>query len=249
MTLTPETVCAAVLAGGLGTRLRPAVGDTPKVLAPVGGRPFLALLLDRLAAGGFRECVLLVGHGADRVRAAFGDRHGPVRLVYSAEPEPLGTGGAVRYALPHLTGRPLLLLNGDSYCDADLPRLLAFHAVHGRRVTLCVTQVPDAGRFGRVAYDADGTVIRFEEKEASGRPGWINAGVYLFSPDVMADIPPGRPVSLEREVLPGLVAAGEVRGFPGDRFIDIGVPESYRSAAAFLGVGGPAALTPAEQVG
>jgi NDP-sugar pyrophosphorylase family protein len=232
-------VAAAVLAGGLGTRLRAAVPDRPKVLAEVNGRPFLAHLLDRLAAAGARDATLLVGYAADRVRAAFGDRHGPLRLAYSREPEPLGTGGAVRLGLPHLRGESVLLLNGDSFCDVDLAALLAFHRTHPPGATLTLTRVPDAGRYGRVRLDGY-RVTDFEEKNPHAGPGWINAGVYLFARELVEAIPAGRAVSLEGDCLPAWVAAGRVWGFAGGgRFIDIGTPESYAAAAAFFDVREP----------
>ena len=113
-------ITAAVLAGGLGTRLRPTVADRPKVLAPVGGRPDLAYLLDQLDAVGIGEVVLLTGYRAEQVRAAFGESYSGIRLRDSAEPVPLGTGGAARRALPLLSAPTILLLNGDSYCAVDL---------------------------------------------------------------------------------------------------------------------------------
>ena len=122
-------VTAAILAGGLGTRLRPAVADRPKVLAPVGGRPYLTYLLDQLAGAGVREVVLLTGYAADEVRDALGDRYGRMRLRYSVEPAPLGTAGALRLALPLLAAPAVLLLNGDSYCDADLGAFRRSHRV------------------------------------------------------------------------------------------------------------------------
>jgi dTDP-glucose pyrophosphorylase/GT2 family glycosyltransferase len=240
MPVTPGDVCPAILAGGLGTRLRPAVGRIPKVLAPVGGRPFLAYLLDQLADAGFDEAVLLVGYGAAQLREAFGERYGQLRLTYSAEPEPLGTGGAVRLALPHFGGRPVLLLNGDSYCEVELHRLLAFHTTHAGRASLCVAEVPDAARYGRVNCATDGQVVRFEEKQSDGSPCRINAGVYLLDAALVEAIPAGRAVSLEREMLPAWTDYGEVYGFAGTgRFIDIGVPESYHAAGAFFRVGKP----------
>jgi NDP-sugar pyrophosphorylase family protein len=224
-------VSAAVLAGGLGTRLRSVVADRPKVLAPVAGRPFLAHLLGQLARAGVRDAVLLVGYGADQVKAAFGGEYGGVRLTYSAEPAPLGTGGAVRHALPLLRGRSVLLLNGDSYCDADLAALRDAHAADA---TLTLTRVEDAARFGRVVLGAGDRVTDFGEKRPDPGPGWINAGVYLFRRDLLGAVPAGVPVSLERDVLPGWVRAGGVRGFRGGRFIDIGVPESYAAADDFF---------------
>src|SRR5207249_4136291 len=108
-------ITAAILAGGLGTRLRSVVADRPKVLATVAGRPFLSHLLEQLEASGIRETILLVGFGAGQVRSAFGTRFGDMALSYSVEPEPLGTGGALRNALGHFACDDVLLLNGDSF--------------------------------------------------------------------------------------------------------------------------------------
>src|SRR6478672_2624452 len=120
-------VTAAVLAGGLGTRLRSVVADRPKVLAPVAGQPFLVHLLDRLSKVGVGETVLLVGHRAEQVEAGLGFSHRGMRLTYSREPEPLGTGGAIRHALAQLVSETTLLLNGDSYCDLDYAAFGQFH--------------------------------------------------------------------------------------------------------------------------
>lgn len=230
-----DGISAAILAGGLGTRLRPVVADRPKVLAPVGGRPFLAYLLEQLRRAGLREAVLLVGHAADQVRGTFGDDYHGTRLIYSEEPQPLGTGGALRLAVPHFAGETILLLNGDSYCDADLPAFAAFHRARGNAASLALAAVPDTSRYGRVQVDSDGRVVRFEEKGGDRGPGWINAGVYLIQRDRLDDIAADRPVSLERDTLPAWVAGGRVGGFPAGRFIDIGTPESYAAADAFFG--------------
>src|SRR5207249_2054974 len=157
-----------------------------------------------------------------------------MKLTYSVEPEPLGTGGALRLALPLFRNEAVLLLNGDSYCDVDLTALAAFHKAHSGIATLTLAEVPDSSRYGRVHLNGDRRVERFEEKSGSNGPGWINAGVYLFDREALDVMEPGRAVSLERDVLPSWVARGEVFGFPGGRFIDIGTPESYAEAEAFF---------------
>jgi D-glycero-alpha-D-manno-heptose 1-phosphate guanylyltransferase len=229
----PE-ISVAILAGGLGTRLRPAVADRPKVLAPVAGRPYLSHLIEYLARYEVREVVLLVGHRADEVHAALGDRHNGVRLNYSVEETPLGTGGAVRLALPLLRAPHVLLLNGDSLCDANLNAFRREHARRGAEVGMVLARVSDTARFGSVMLNAEGCVVRFAEKTTTG-PGWINAGVYLLARDLIADAPAHRPLSLERDLMPEWVVAGKVWGFPGrGRFLDIGTPESYATAEAFF---------------
>ncbi|HSQ56677.1 MAG TPA: nucleotidyltransferase family protein [Gemmata sp.] len=228
-------VTAAILAGGLGTRLRSLVADRPKVLAPVAGRPFLAHLLDQLVDAGVRETVLLVGHMARLVREEFAESYRGMRLAYSTEPSPLGTGGAIRLALPLFQRETILLLNGDSYCSLDFAAFLHVHRHAGAAASLALAHVPNASRFGRVVLGKPGRVERFEEKSAEACSGWINAGVYLLDRGLIAGVEPGRSISLERELMPAWVAAGRVFGFQtSGRFIDIGIPESYREAEAFF---------------
>ena len=237
-----KDVSVAILAGGMGTRLRSVVADRPKVLAVVAGRPFLAYLLDQLLAAGIKETVLLVGYAADQVRNTLGDDYRGMRLINSIEAEPLGTGGAVRLALPHLREQTILLLNGDSYCDVELAQFLESHHRAKAHVSLALAEVADTSRYGRVCTDPAGRVVRFEEKGGARSPGRINAGVYLLPRRLVDRIPDSVPVSLEKEVLPWWVRHGGVWGFGGGRFIDIGTPESYADADEFFR---PVGATPA----
>lgn len=228
------TTTAFILAGGMGTRLRAAVADRPKVLAPVRGRPFLAFLLDRLASAGVRQAVLGTGYMADAVEAAFGAAHQGMRLSYAREEMPLGTGGALRNGLAQLPSDPVLVLNGDSYFDADLPSFVQAFAESGARAALLRARVPDVARYGQVHSADDGRVVRFEEKGAATGPGWINAGIYLFRREVLEAIPADRPVSLEKEVFPSLIGRGLYAVSQEGRFIDIGTPESYAEVERFF---------------
>jgi NDP-sugar pyrophosphorylase family protein len=231
----------AILAGGLGTRLRPVIGERSKVVAEVNGRPFLAHLLDQLARFGFRDVVLCVGWQADAVEAALGTAHGPLRLRYSRESEPLGTGGALRLALPLLEGPAAMVLNGDSYCDADLAAAWSEHRARRATATLVLVEMADTSRYGRVEVDAEGVIQRFTEKQESSTPGWINAGIYLLARSRIEAIPPGRVLSFERDVLPGWIGTG-LRGYcTSARFIDIGTPQSYSAASRFFGAEGGSA--------
>jgi NDP-sugar pyrophosphorylase family protein len=225
---------AAILAGGLGTRLAACVADRPKVLADVRGRPFLTYLLDQLAASGVERAVLCTGYRGDMVEAALGARRGALELAYSREREALGTGGALRLALGELRSKTVLVLNGDSFVEADLRELCAVHGAGGALGTLLLTEVEDAGRYGRVELDGAGRISAFREKSAGGR-GWINAGVYALERELLERIPAGRKLSLERDILPGWVPLGLRGHVTRGRFIDIGTPESYAAAQRFFG--------------
>lgn len=235
MSTLSRDLTVAILAGGLGTRLRSVVADCPKVLAPVLGRPYLTYVLDQVAAAGVQEVILLAGYGAEQLCDELGDSYGSLRLLYSVEPSPLGTAGAVRRALPFCRTQRLMLLNGDSYCDVDLAGFWQWHSRQAARVSLVLSRVPDTSRFGRITVNESGRVERFEEKIAGAGPGWINAGIHLLECDLLSALPAGRVLSLEREVLPGWVAHGLVRGYRSHgRFLDIGTPESYAEAEDFF---------------
>jgi NDP-sugar pyrophosphorylase family protein len=224
-------VKAFVLAGGLGTRLRPRFGDLPKGLAPLGGRPFLAHLFEWLAGAAVREVVLCAGFGAERLREALGNgaAYG-VRLEYSIEPEPLGTGGALRLAQPHVDG-PTLVVNGDTLVSCDPWEIERARWEQGAEGAVALYRVADAARRGRVECDEEGRVARFVEKDASHfGPAWVNGGLYAFSPRLWQRLGTGT-VSLERDVLPRVAAEGRLRGVAveGD-FYDIGTPEEWERA-------------------
>lgn len=239
----PETgpladIDVAVLAGGLGTRLRSVLGKTPKVLAPVAGRPFLDHLLAWLASFGARRVVLCVGFRAEAVLDHVANLPFPgIEVVTSQETEPLGTAGALRLALPHLRSEPVLVMNGDTFVDADLAAFAAAH--HARRATasiLCAT-VPSTARYGRLDIDDAGRIRRFSEKDPSDtRPGPINAGLYLFSQPWLATFARSTGSSLERDAFaaaaPGTFDAINAGGVT---FIDIGTPESFADAERVIG--------------
>jgi NDP-sugar pyrophosphorylase family protein len=224
-------VRAFVLAGGLGTRLRERFGDLPKPLVPVGGKPFLARQLDWLAAHGVREVVLCVGYGADRVREALGDGEAAgVRLFYSVEDEPLGTGGALKRAESHVQG-PSLVVNGDTLPELEPASLERARAARGAVGAVALFTLEDVSASGRVELDREGKVTAFVEKDAAYRgPGWVNGGCYTFAPSLWSWLPEG-PSSLERDVLPRLAAAGELVGQRQDgAFFDIGTPAGWERA-------------------
>jgi D-glycero-alpha-D-manno-heptose 1-phosphate guanylyltransferase len=227
---------AIVLAGGQGTRLRPAVSDVPKSMAPIAGRPFLAYVLERLERHGVTDIVLAVGYRSEQVIAGLGHRHGGVRLRYSEEQEPLGTGGALRQALALTSEFPVFALNGDTYLDLDLAAMRRALGGSDARIAMAVRMMDDTGRYGRVVVES-GRVAAFAPGEAGTR-GFINCGVYLFAADLLASAGMPEKFSFERDFLEPNVAALAPLAFEASGyFIDIGIPEDYaraqRDLAAF----------------
>jgi NDP-sugar pyrophosphorylase family protein len=211
------------------------VTDRPKALADIGGRPFLTYLFDQLVVAGARNVVLCIGYLGDQIRTILGESHGGLCLTYSQESVPLGTAGALRLALPLFTSNPVLVMNGDSYCDANLNEFFRWHIRRRAKATLLLTKVSDPQRFGRVRVSANGTVNDFEEKGGGNGPGWINAGIYLLNRHLLAEIPEGRTVSLEREIFPRWLGRGLYGFRTKGRFVDIGVPQAYADAQSFFG--------------
>jgi D-glycero-alpha-D-manno-heptose 1-phosphate guanylyltransferase len=225
---------AVILAGGLGTRLLPVVADRPKVLAEIHGRPFVSYLLDQLAAVGLRHVVLCTGFRAELVQSTLGPSYRGMELHYSPEETALGTGGALRSCSPLLRSDPVLVLNGDSYCEVDLRQFWSFHHAGNAKASLVLTQVADCSRFGKVCTDAEDRISSFEEKGAVSSPGWINAGIYLLCREWLDKIASNRPISLEREVFPRWTGPEFFAFRGGGRFLDIGTPETYAAAAEFF---------------
>jgi NDP-sugar pyrophosphorylase family protein len=216
-----------ILAGGLGTRLRSVVSDRPKVLAEVLGRPFLAYLLDQLAASGINRVILCIGYLGEQVIATFGENYGEMKIFYSRETQLLGTGGALRLALPLVQSSQVMVLNGDSFCEAALDQFHQFHLEQATPVSMILTQVADTARYGRVELSPTGRVEKFIEKRQNQGSGWINGGIYLMETELLATIPPTQPVSLEADLFPQWIDRGLSGYCSQGKFLDIGTPESY----------------------
>ncbi|HEX4669429.1 MAG TPA: NDP-sugar synthase [Solirubrobacterales bacterium] len=226
---------AIVLVGGEGTRLRPLTSDVPKPALTLVDRPFLAYMIEWLAAHGVTEAVLACGFLPDVLREALGDgEHAGVRLTYVTEPERRGTAGAIRFAADAL-GDDLddrfLALNGDVLTDLDLTALMDAHRERQARATIALHPVEDAAAYGLVSVDGDGQVTEFVEKTGEAVPGEINAGAYFLERSVLDLIPPGREVSIEREIFPLLVGAGLGALRLDGYWMDIGTPERYLQAS------------------
>ena len=225
---------AIVLAGGFGTRLAAQLDGVPKPMAPVAGRPFLEILLAQLRRGGCSRVLLSVGHLHQVIRDHFGAAFHGMQIDYVIEAAPLGTGGAIRVALAQASEDSALVLNGDTFVDADYAAMLRFHAAEGAAVTIAVVHQPDIARYGSVAIEGN-RIERFDEKGRSG-PGWINAGAYVLSKDLRWPAGLQERFSIERDFFVPEVArlrpaAYKVNGY----FLDIGIPDDLDRAQTELG--------------
>ena len=223
---------ALVLAGGEGTRLRPLTLTLPKPVIPLAGRPFLSFMLDWLHRHGVDDVLLSCGYRSHDVERVLGHAYRGMRLRYVVEAEPLGTAGPLRLAADEsvLEDR-VLVLNGDCLTDIDLTAELAQHEASGAKATLALVPVEDTSSYGVVPTLEDGSVEAFLEKRPGPAPtNRINAGAYVLEREVVERVPPGRAVSIEREVFPELVGDG-LYGYLSDAYwIDIGTPERYLEA-------------------
>lgn len=224
-------VTALVLAGGLGTRLRPVLSDRPKALAPVAGRAFIFFLLDRLASIGIRKTVLCTGYLAPMIRHAVGDEHHGMQIEYSVEELALGTGGALRRALTFVDTELVLVLNGDSYCKVSIAEYFQWYCNHPGRASLLLVPSPAESRYGNVKTEKE-RVIGFQEK--GDAQDWINAGIYFFPRVLLNSLPQGIS-SLETDLFPLLINKGLLIAYQTtEAFIDIGTDTSLRKAQDFF---------------
>lgn len=227
---------AIVLVGGEGTRLRPLTSDVPKPALTLVDRPFLAYAIEWLAAHGVTEVVLACGFLPEVLREALAgeEESAGVKITYVAEPEPLGTAGAIRFAAEALgdrLGDRFFALNGDVLNDLDLSALARAHDERSARATIGLHPVEDSAAYGLVRCDEAGRVLEFLEKTGEAVPGEINAGAYMLERSVLDLIPAGRAVSIEREVFPRLVGDGLCGLLLDGYWMDIGTPDRYLQAS------------------
>ncbi|MGB7983457.1 MAG: NDP-sugar synthase [Candidatus Nanopelagicales bacterium] len=237
---------AILLVGGQGTRLRPLTIHAPKPMLPVAGVPCTEHQIARARDAGVTRIVLGTSYKPEVFSDYFGDGADfGVELVYAVEDHPLGTGGAIRHAAEHLTSgpdEPVLVFNGDVLTGVDLTGLLAEHARVAADVSLYLTRVADPRAFGLVPTDAQGRVTAFLEKPSTPAEivtDQINAGCYVFRRGVIDRIPAGRPVSVERETFPELLAAGaRLQGVVDEGYwLDLGTPLAFVTGSADLVTG------------
>lgn len=223
-----------ILAGGFGTRLRPAVSDLPKCMADVAGQPMLEHIIRRLLSKGVRRFIFSLGYRAEVVEAFLRQVFPSLDYDLVIEDDPLGTGGALRFALSHAWADDVLVVNGDSLFLIDPDLLLRKHTAMGAECTLALKSMADADRYGTVEADPSGRILGFAEKK-SGVSGLINGGVYLLNRRrFLARAWPER-FSLEKDYFARFVREGCFAGVTADTyFIDIGIPEDYARAQVDL---------------
>lgn len=233
----PIPTDAVILVGGKGTRLRPLTLSAPKPMLPTAGLPFLTHLLARIEAAGIKHVVLGTSFKAEVFEDYFGDgsKMG-LEIDYVFENEPLGTGGGIRNVLPKLRGDNIMVFNGDVLGGTDLNAILDTHTKTDADVTLHLVRVGDPRAFGCVPTDEEGRVSAFLEKTQDPPTDQINAGCYVFKREIIEQIPEGRPVSVEREVFPNLLAEGKrVFGHVDTSYWrDMGTPEDFVRGSADL---------------
>lgn len=227
---------ALILAGGLGTRLRPIAPTGPKGLAPLLGRPFLEYQVDWLRRQGIGRIILCLGYASQAVVDHFGDGAAfGVEIIASVEPEPLGTAGALALARRFVTATAVAL-NGDTFYADDLAPMVAQHQATGACMTIAASASGERSAGGQLVADGALRVARFVEKSDAIHAAWVSAGLYLLEPAALALIPTGRAVSLERETIPALLAAEQpIYVYPLIHpFWDMGTPAGYTRLAAHL---------------
>ena len=224
---------AILLCGGMGTRLRSVVSDRPKPMADICGKPFLQYLLEMLRDKGITEVIFALGYMGEMIEEYFQDGSAfGLKISYSYEEEPLGTGGAIRNALPKILEEEVLVLNADTYFPMDYQGLLCFDQENDGDFSLATRGVPDISRYGAVRRDAAGRILAWNEKlEDGGQPlaGEINGGIYVMKKSLIAEIPEGKQ-SLEQDCIPKWLSEGKrIFGLPFDGyFMDIGIPKDYQ---------------------
>jgi NDP-sugar pyrophosphorylase family protein len=225
---------AIILAGGVGTRLRPLSCTRPKLLFPVLNKPLLDWTLERLAKAGVDGVTLAVKYMADAFMQRYGKSTHGITISYSLEKTPMFTGGAIKYAEDVIdTTEPFLVLNGDIFTTIDYAELVNKHKQNNAVATLALYSVEDPSRYGTVKLTDQNKITQFVEKAPLGEApsNLINAGVYVLDPEIFSHIPAGRPVSIEREVFPVLAEQGKLFGHEFNRvWIDIGKPADYLKA-------------------
>ena len=224
---------AIILAGGMGTRLRETISDLPKPMAPVNGKPFLFYVLNWLKDYQVEKVILSTGYRSESIFEYFGGSFCGIPLEYAVEQKPLGTGGAISFALQKSQGNDVLVLNGDTWFPVPVSRFYLFHTGNQNRFSLALKPMKDFSRYGNVDCAGD-TIIRFNEKKFCSE-GLINGGLYIINRAFFESLKLPEVFSVEADVLEKYAGSSFLKCMVFDEpFIDIGIPEDYMHAAGLL---------------
>ena len=231
---------AVIIAGGLGTRLRPLTYNTPKPIVPVANRPFIVHQIELLKQHGVTEVILNLHYLPEAIKMALGDGSDlGVKIFYSIEVDPLGTAGAVKNAEEFFANynEPLIVFNGDILTDINISKVVELHKKKKAKATLTLTPVEDPTAYGLVLTEEDGRVTSFLEKPSFEQVEGltkteINAGIYILDPKIFKNVPKNVRYMFEHDLFPKLLADGEkVYGYTSERFwLDIGNNKKYKIA-------------------
>jgi len=224
---------AIILAGGMGTRLHKVVADVPKPMAPIHGKPFLFYLLRWLTQYQVEKLILSVGYLSGTIMDYFGNSFSNIPIEYVIEDKPLGTGGALKFAIKSATGSNVLIINGDTYFPIDIDLFYQFHVNNNYLFSIALKRMENFSRYGSVEYQDD-TISKFNEKEFCSK-GFINGGIYLINRQYFESKQMPEVFSLEKEMLEREAESSDIKGKVfDDLFIDIGIPEDYLRANTLL---------------
>lgn len=236
--LKTDTIDVVILCGGKGERLRPLMSDRPKPLAEIDGRPFLDILIDYVASFGFRRFILCIGYMGDMLRQHYQNyKKGDVSLtiLFSEEKKPMGTAGAIKNAQPFIKSNPLLVMNGDSFCQLNLNEFISFHIKKKALFSIVVSNIHNTRNCGKVVLDKSGRVIGFSEKiKSKSASNFANVGIYLLDKVIFSEIPEDKKCLLEYEIFPKIVNKRFYGFITQEGFIDIGTPERFKQAQVNL---------------
>lgn len=222
---------AIILAGGFGTRLSSVINDLPKSMAPVNGRPFLDYQLDYLDVFGVQRVILSVGHLHEKIMEHYGDRYKDIKIDYSVETEPLGTGGGLKKAIQMAEGPLVIAMNGDTFYEIDFIKFLHIHRGKESKLSIILREVEDVSRYGAIERDEERRITGFFEKNVKSGKGLINGGIYIINKRFFESQNLPDKFSLEKDFFEKIYKTEKIYGvLCRQYFIDIGIPEDYAKA-------------------
>jgi D-glycero-alpha-D-manno-heptose 1-phosphate guanylyltransferase len=227
-------VKAIILAGGFGTRLRTVINNTPKVMASVNEKPFLEYILFSLYKSNIEEVVLSVHYLSNHIKDYFGNSYKGMKLKYTEESSPLGTGGAIKHSLSHLRKTDnILVMNGDSFVNCDLLQVIEEHKSSECPISMVVKKLPVSERYGTLEIQ-NNKIVSFKEKKPE-KDCFINTGIYLISSRIFSNYNLPESFSFEKDFLQKEIPSLNINAIYTDSFfIDIGIPEDYKKAQTSL---------------